>query len=58
MYGNIDLPKVPGKLIFMTSDAQNVLMGLITGGNDKVQSYQKFNFDHFFRHLRFGEQKD
>jgi len=36
MYGNIDLPKVPGKLIFMTSDAQNVLMGLITGGNDKV----------------------
>jgi hypothetical protein len=55
IYGLVDVPKVPGKFILMTSDVQNVLMSLYTSGGEFLEAYKKFNFDHFFSQLFFGD---
>jgi hypothetical protein len=39
LFGHLDVPKVPGKFIMMTSDVQNVLMGLITSGGEMLKAY-------------------
>lgn len=39
----------------MTSDVQNAIMGLYTSGGEFLEAYKKFNFDHYFNRLFFGD---
>lgn len=56
--GTVDVPKVPGKFILMTSDVQNLFLSLATGGDEKArEAFKKFSFDHFFFSLSFGDME-
>jgi hypothetical protein len=57
VFGTVDVPKVPGKIIMMTSDVQNLFLNLSTGDDEKAkEAYKNFSFDHFFKKLSFGDE--
>jgi hypothetical protein len=35
----VDVPKVPGKFIFMTSEVQNILLAMIQKGGEAKEAY-------------------
>jgi len=56
VFGFMDVPKVPGKLIMMTDAVQTLFLELSTG-DDAIakEAFSKFSFDHYFKNLSFGD---